>query len=321
MKTEIGSDTQLAAKLLQEGQLVAIPTETVYGLAGNALNESAILQIFKAKDRPFFNPLIIHLPNWEKVGDWVLDLPEQAVKLAAEFAPGPLTFLLNKKPTLSDLVTAGSPKVAIRIPAHPLTHELLGQLDFPLAAPSANPFGYVSPTKALHVLAGLDGKIPYILDGGGCQIGLESTIVDFENQQVIVRRKGGVAIEEIEEVLGEKVLVQTGVEEHPVAPGQLKSHYATTTPLILGKPSEFVNSMDSQKIAVLAFGDNMSGVRADFYFQLSENANLDEAAQRLFSMMRQADASGADLILTELLPEIGLGRAINDRLRRAAHQG
>lgn len=333
MVTEIGTDPVYAAQLLKQGHPVAIPTETVYGLAANALDPDAVLKIFKAKNRPHFNPLIIHLPDWDAVKKYVTEIPADAVILAEKFTPGPLTFLLEKLPpnpqsaihiphsSIPDLVTAGSPKVAIRIPAHPLTRALLAQLDFPLAAPSANPFGYVSPTTAQHVFEGLNGKIPYILDGGPCQIGLESTIVDFDNQQVIIRRQGGVAVAEIEEALGKKVLVQTGVEEHPVAPGQLKSHYATTTPLYVGNVETLSTRFAKQKIGVIAFGENMADIGADYFFQLSESADFDEAAKNLFSTMRTADACGAAVILTDWLPEIGLGQAINDRLRRAQYEG
>lgn len=321
MKTTIGTSIQQAAELLQTGEAVAIPTETVYGLAANSLNPDAVLKIFKVKNRPHFNPLIIHLPDWDAVRKYVTEIPVKAEVLARKFSPGPLTFLLKKAATIPDLVTAGSSKVAVRLPNHPMTRELLTMLDFPVAAPSANPFGYVSPTTAQHVLEGLDGKIPYILDGGPCQIGLESTIVDFDNQQVIIRRKGGVAVEAIEEALGEKVLVQTGVEDHPVAPGQLKSHYATSTPLYLVWTNAQLAHFAPAKTAVIAFGKNMDDVAAKHRFQLSETADFDEAAKNLFSTMREADACGAEIILTRLLPETGLGMAINDRLRRAVHEG
>ena len=320
METLIGADILTAKKLLEAGEAVAIPTETVYGLAANALNSDAVLKIFKAKNRPHFNPLIIHLPGWEVVSKYAAEIPADARLLAEKFTPGPLTFLLKKKPIVPDLVTAGSPKVAIRIPAHPLTRELLAQLDFPLAAPSANPFGYVSPTTALHVFEGLVGKIPYILDGGECTVGLESTIVDFENGEVIVRRKGGVAVEEIERVLGKKVEVKTGVEDHPVAPGQLKSHYATSTPLYVGEAVELAERFLTKKICVIEFGENLREISASYRFQLSESGDLDEAAKNLFKIMRQADQCGAEVILAEWLPEAGLGRAINDRLRRAQHE-
>jgi len=317
MTTEIGSNISTAKFLLESGEAVAIPTETVYGLAANALDPDAVLKIFKAKNRPHFNPLIIHLPDWEAVSKYVTEIPAEARLLAEKFTPGPLTFLLKKKPVVPDLVTAGSPKVAIRIPAHPLTRALLAQLDFPLAAPSANPFGYVSPTSAQHVFEGLAGKIPYILDGGDCQVGLESTIVDFENGEVIVRREGGVTVEDIERALGKKVTLKTSAEDHPVAPGQLQSHYATSTPLYVGGARVLVKNLPTQKICLIEFGENLRDVPADFRFQLSGTGDLDEAAKNLFHIMRLADRCGAEVILAEWLPEEGLGRAVNDRLRRA----
>ncbi|MBI1227287.1 MAG: threonylcarbamoyl-AMP synthase [Bacteroidetes bacterium] len=319
METIVGNDIENAVKILKAGHPVAIPTETVYGLAANALSSDAVLNIFKAKNRPHFNPLIIHLPDWDSVRKYVTEIPNEAEVLAQKFSPGPLTFLLEKKNIIPDLVTAGSSKVAVRIPAHPLTRQLLHLLDFPIAAPSANPFGYVSPTTAQHVLEGLNGEIPYILDGGPCQVGLESTIVDFDNQQVIIRRKGGIAVEAIEEAIGKKVLIQTGVEEHPVAPGQLKSHYATTTPLYVNWSEDMVAQFSPQKIAVITFGKNIEDVTAEHRFQLSANADFEEAAKNLFATMRKADVCGATIILTRFLPEEGLGMAINDRLRRAVH--
>jgi L-threonylcarbamoyladenylate synthase len=216
------------------------------------------------------------------------------------------------------LITAGSRKVAVRIPAHPLAQKLLRELSFPLAAPSANPFGYVSPTTAEHVFQGLSGKIPYILDGGPCEIGLESTIVDFEEGEVIVRRKGGVSVEALEAVLGKKVSIQTSAEEHPVAPGQLKSHYATVTPLYIGNLPSLADRFSEKKICLLEFGKSDLPVLCKI--SLSSTANLDEAAKNLFAAMRTADQCGAEVIIADWLPEIGLGAAINDRLRRASFE-
>ena len=318
--TEIGKDLKRARQLLQAGELVAIPTETVYGLAANALNPDAVVKIFEAKQRPRFNPLIIHLPNWEAVSRYVQEMPLDAEKLAGIFTPGPLTFLLKKAALIPDLVTAGSAKVAVRIPAHPLTHELLSKLDFPLAAPSANPFGYVSPTTAQHVFESLQGRIPYILDGGACTVGVESTIVDFEEGQVIVRRKGGTSLEAMAEVLGRMPLLKTGVEEHPVAPGQLKSHYATNTPLYVGDLAALAHQFRHKRIGVIAFGNNAAGLKAFRVFQLSEQGSTEEAAKRLFSIMRMADRCGAEVLIAGWLPETGLGPAINDRLSRAMQQ-
>ncbi|MEK7257007.1 MAG: L-threonylcarbamoyladenylate synthase [Bacteroidota bacterium] len=323
IETKIGTDLVFAKALLESGELVAIPTETVYGLAANALDEDAVLKIFKAKNRPHFNPLIIHLPSWQAAKKYVAEIPDEAAQLAAKFSPGAITFLLPKNERIPDLVTAGSTKVAIRIPAHPVAQALLRQLDFPLAAPSANPFGYVSPTTAQHVLEGLGGKIQYILEGGACTVGLESTIVDFENEEVIIRRKGGIAVEEIENSLGKPVILKTSAEEHPVAPGQLKSHYATATPLFIGNLESRLAEFQGKKICLLEFGENKNREAALLRFpiflriNLSPAGNLEEAAKHLFAAMRRADQSGADVILADWLPEEGLGSAINDRLRRA----
>jgi L-threonylcarbamoyladenylate synthase len=314
----MGSNWEEAAKWLMQDEVVAIPTETVYGLAGNALSETAVLKIFKAKNRPHFNPLIVHTWHWDAIRTYVKNVPEEADKIAKQFCPGPITFLLEKKDIIPDLVTAGFHKVAIRIPAHGLTQQLLQALPFPLAAPSANRFGYVSPTTAAHVLQGLDGIIPYILDGGACQVGVESTIVDFEGDDVIVRRKGGISAEAISAVIGRPVLTRTHASDHPVAPGQLKSHYATQTPLFTGNIAELQETFVGKKIARLAFGPVNEG-DADYIFNLSPSANTDEAARHLFAMMRQADDCGADVILASLIPEEGLGAAINDRLQRAEH--
>ncbi len=315
MDTLIGKEIAFAKQLLDAGELVSIPTETVYGLAANALNTDAILKIFKAKDRPQFNPLIIHLPFWKDVLQYVKHIPQSAKILAMHFSPGPITFLLPKKNNIPDIVTAGSDKVAIRIPAHPLTMQLLKQLNYPVAAPSANPFGYVSPTNALHVYEGLKGKIGYILDGGECTIGLESTIVDFENESVVIRRNGGVSKEEIEVVLGKKVTIKTEATDHPVAPGQLKSHYATGTPLYIGNIKQLKDSFAGKNCLHIGFGEDGS----DKDYNLSEEENLDEAAKNLFAILRKADLAGADVIITSLLPNEGIGRAINDRLLRAQH--
>ena len=318
MVTTTGNSIETATAWLNQEEVVAIPTETVYGLAGNALSETAVIRIFKAKNRPHFNPLIVHSHSWEKMDRYVKNIPPAAIIIAEAFSPGPVTFLLEKTALIPDLVTAGHPKVAVRIPNHPITLELLRSLDFPLAAPSANRFGYVSPTSAAHVLQGLDGIIPYILDGGNCAVGLESTIVDFEGDDVIIRRKGGISSEAISNVIGKPVIVRTHASEHPVAPGQLKSHYATATPLITGNPEEIIHQFPGSKIALIEFGTSLIE-EAFFRVNLSPSANLDEAARNLFSMMRQTDQCGADIILASLLPEEGLGSAVNDRLKRAEH--
>jgi L-threonylcarbamoyladenylate synthase len=318
MQTITGNSWEAAAVWLKQDEVVAIPTETVYGLAGNAFSESAVLKIFKAKNRPHFNPLILHTHHWTSIHQFVKNIPEPAKIIAEHFSPGPITFLLEKQGNIPDLVTAGFHKVAIRIPNHPLTKKLLEALPFPLAAPSANRFGYVSPTSATHVLQGLNGLIPYVLDGGPCNVGLESTIIDFEEDNVIIRRKGGISAEAIESVLGKKIITRTHANDHPVAPGQLKSHYATHTPLFFGEIKKLYPLFKAKKIALIKFGESTDSI-ADFIFNLSPKGNIDEAARNLFSIMRQADTSGADIILAEMLPENGLGAAINDRLKRAEH--
>ena len=320
-ETEIGTQVSEAALWLMQQQLVAIPTETVYGLAGNALSPEAVLRIFEAKMRPRFNPLIMHLPDRAALNQYVTELPNTARRLMDAFCPGPLTFLLPKSGLVPDLVTSGSPKVAVRFPAHPLTRALLRQVPFPLAAPSANLFGYVSPVTAQHVYEGLKGRIPYILDGGPCSIGVESTIVDFEGAEVIIRRHGGVSVEAIEAVLGQPVQVRTHATDHPVAPGQLKSHYATHTPLYLGAIQDLPLPYQQQKIALLEFGKPwQTAFQVYARFNLSPAGNLHEAARNLFASMRAADHCGADVILAHPLPAQGLGLAINDRLRRAAYR-
>ncbi|NUN99627.1 MAG: threonylcarbamoyl-AMP synthase [Saprospiraceae bacterium] len=315
--TTIGTDISHAIALLQQGKLVAIPTETVYGLAGNALDEATVSSIFEAKNRPTFDPLIIHIADWRHAARWVQAIPEKAEALAKAFLPGPLTLLLPKRPIIPDLVTAGSPFVAIRVPAHPMARKILEALDFPLAAPSANPFGYISPTTAEHVAQQLGEKIPYILDGGPCQIGLESTIVGFESEAPVVFRKGGIPIEAIEQIIG-PVTVQEHSSSNPTAPGMLLSHYAPGTPLVLGNLKELALKHSGLKVGVLAFREPLPGLPPDRQIVLSAKGDFAEAAQHLFAGLRYLDGLDLDLIFAELLPEARLGRAINDRLRRAA---
>ena len=313
----IGQNVAQAAALLKQGEVIAIPTETVYGLAGNALDERAVARIFAIKQRPSFDPLIVHVPDLGHLENWVKEIPPLARKLAEQFMPGALTLLLEKKDQISDLVTAGSPLVAMRIPAHPLAQELLQSLPFPLAAPSANPFGYISPTCAEHVAHQLGAQIPYILDGGPCSIGLESTIVGFPEGRATVFRKGGISVEAIEALIG-PVQVKAHSSSNPQAPGMLKSHYAPRVPLVLGNLSELIPVYAGKAIGVLSFRERFSEIPSERQFALSSSGDYTEAARNLFSAMRYLDRLPIDFILTELLPEEDLGRAINDRLRRAA---
>lgn len=315
----IGTDITKASEFLRRGELVAIPTETVYGLAANALDATAVTTIFEAKNRPTFDPLILHVPSLAAASRYVTEISETARRLANAFWPGPLTLLLPKKPLVPDLVTAGLPIVAVRVPAHPLTLALLNALDFPLAAPSANPFGYISPTTPQHVAAQLGNRVPYILDGGPCQIGIESTIVSLAGDRPTVLRPGGLSVEAIEAVIG-PVKSSLHSSSNPLAPGMLKSHYAPGKPLALMDAPEVENLVPEPEIAYLLFAKRKGQAPAPNLFFLSESGNFKQAAQRLFGILRQLDAGPWREIRAELLPERDLGRAINDRLRRAAHR-
>lgn len=316
MQTMIGTDVHQAADILKQGELVGIPTETVYGLAGNALDAEAVVRIFEAKQRPRFNPLIMHLPSIEAAEEYVTSIPDVIRDLAEHFSPGPISYLLPKARIVPDLVTAGSNKVVIRIPAHPVTLELLNLIDFPLAAPSANPFGYVSPVTAQHVLDGLGGRIPYILDGGPCKVGLESTIVGTEGNEIIIYRLGGISAEEIGAVSGKNVKFSL-IHKSPETPGQLKTHYAPSIPLVLGNVDAQMEANKGRKIAVLSFTTAYPDAHVNKV--LSPSGDLHEAAFSLFSALRELDKSDADLILAEKFPDKGIGQAINDRLGRAGN--
>lgn len=317
--SKIGTDIHQAAALLQAGKLVAIPTETVYGLAANAFDTEGVAKIYEAKNRPQFNPLIIHTDSVEKLNLWGLSLPLKAELLAQTFAPGPITFLIPKSDQIPDIITAGTDAVAVRIPDHPLTLKLLAMLDFPLAAPSANPSGFVSPTKAQHVENQLGEKVAYILDGGNCKVGVESTIISFidENKSKLLRY-GGLALEDIEGIIGKVELPLQGFSDNPIAPGMLARHYATRHPIVLGAPETSFTNFDLEKVAIISFYKKYVQVSDNQQFILSEKRSLTEAATHLFSAMRQANDLDVEVILAEIFPDEGLGRAINDRLRRAA---
>lgn len=314
MLTEIGISITHAADLLTNGEVVAIPTETVYGLAGNALDDEAVIRIYEAKQRPRFNPLIIHVHSLKAAGKYVKEIPAEIQALAARFSPGPLSYLLPKSSLVPDLVTAGSERVVIRIPSHPMTLQLLEQLDFPLAAPSANPFGYVSPVTAEHVKEGLNGKIPYILNGGPCSVGLESTIVGMEHGEIVIHRLGGVTADDIRSVIGREPKFSL-LHKNPETPGQLKSHYAPGKPLMFGDVDAYIDSNPGKKIAVISYTK-----KYDVFLnkELSAAGNLHQAASNLFSVLRELDRSEAEIILAERFPDEGIGMAINDRLSRAA---
>jgi L-threonylcarbamoyladenylate synthase len=317
MSAITGTDIQQAAQALRNDDLVGIPTETVYGLAANALNPDAVLRIYEAKGRPAFNPLIVHVHDANEFAKYALDVPAIVKELALEFCPGPLTFVLPKKSIVPDIVTGGGETVALRVPGHPLTLKLLAQLDFPLAAPSANPFGYISPVTAMHVAEQLEDKVSYILDGGPCMIGVESTVVMPENGKIVVLRVGGVPIEELERVAG-KVELRVNMSSDPKSPGQLKSHYAPRIPLVFGNVHELAEQHAGKKIALLTLGEEQVSGNVVAKEILSPKHELKEAASNLFAAMRRLDKSDADIIVAQLMPDYGFGLAINDRLLRAA---
>lgn len=312
---EIGTDVSKAAELLKAGRLVAIPTETVYGLAGNALDVHAVASIFSAKNRPRFDPIIVHVTGLNQVSRHTKTIPRSAAALAEAFWPGPLTLLLKKNETIPDLVTAGMPEVGVRAPAHPLTQALLEQLPFPLAAPSANPFGYISPTRPEHVNEQLGDQIAYILDGGPCSIGIESTIIGFDDDgQAVVYRLGGLSLSRIEAITGE-VIIRTAASSDPHAPGQLKSHYAPSKPLVVGDLDKLLSDYDTNDVAVLSYRKSYN---VPYQVVLSERGDIEEAARNLFTAMRALEKMPVKTILAEFVPDEGLGRAINDRLMRAS---
>jgi len=312
----ISKDIQKAVTLLSNEQLVAIPTETVYGLAGNIFSEKAIKSIFSTKKRPFFNPLIVHIPSIASLSDIVTHVPEKAKLLAAAFWPGSLTLVLKKGNKIPDLITAGKDTVAVRVPNHPVTLELLKQLPFPLAAPSANPFGSISPTKPTHVENYFKNDIQMVLDGGSCANGIESTIIGFENDEPIIYRLGALPVEDIEAIIG-TVLVKNKKEESPDAPGMLARHYAPqTSTLLVADVAAEVKKHSEKKIGVLVFKSSLNDENITEII-LSREGSLQEAAASLYDAMHELDTKNLDIIIAERFVEFGLGKSINDRLQRA----
>jgi L-threonylcarbamoyladenylate synthase len=313
METRIANNLQDALSLLNEGKLVAIPTETVYGLAANALDADAVIHIFETKNRPHFDPLIVHVGGMEQVDVVASHIPEIAYQLMEKLWPGPLTIVLKKHERVPHIVTSGLDTVGVRMPDHKLTLDLLRSLEFPLAAPSANPFGYISPTSAQHVIEQLENRIPYILDGGECAVGVESTIIDCSGNHPTILRLGGTSVETIEEIIG-PVLVNAISTSSPQAPGMLHSHYAPRKRLLVGKIHELLHEHGND-VSILSFKDSFHNFRN---IRLSETGDLHEAARNLFAAMRKLDADQHSIIIAEFVPDYGLGRAINDRLKRAA---
>ena len=317
---DLGNSINQAKESLEKGNLVAIPTETVYGLAANALVEESVIKIFQAKNRPSFDPLIVHVPNVKCVDDLVLEFPDSAKKLAKAYWPGPLTLVMKKSDKIPLAVTSGMDTVGIRVPNHPLSLELLKSLDFPLAAPSANPFGYTSPTQAFHVNNQLGNSVDYILDGGTCKVGIESTIVSCVGDNVTVLRLGGLTVEEIEKTLGKPVDEVKTSSDKPNAPGMLTSHYNPGKKVIIGNIDHNLRKHPKARIGVLSFKRKFKNLNITKQIALSPKGDMQEAAKNLFGALRKLDSRAVEFILTEKMPDEGLGKAINDRLLRASQR-
>jgi L-threonylcarbamoyladenylate synthase len=307
------SNIARAAGVLRNGGVVAFPTETVYGLGANAFDARAAARIFEIKQRPRFDPLIVHVLDRAMLNSVVAEVPDDAERLIERFWPGALTLVLRKRPAIPDLVTAGSPRVAVRMPSHPIARALLASAELPLAAPSANPFGYLSPTRALHVERLLGESVDVILDGGPSEHGLESTIVALEPRPALLR-SGAVDIESIEAEIGTLVRGPGG-QATAIAPGQAGQHYAPRTPLRLIDLAG-VPAARRARAGALAFREPVEGYAAQAV--LSPSGDLREAAARLFETLHDLDARGLERIDVQPVPERGLGLAIMERLRRAA---
>jgi len=312
-----GTQISQAIDFLKNGKLVAIPTETVYGLAANALDTEAVASIFEAKGRPHFDPLIVHLYDKTQIETYCQDIPRVFHELYEAFSPGPITYILKKKDIIPDLVTSGNDTVGIRFPNHPLTRELLFESDLPLAAPSANPFGYVSPTTAFHVESQLGEKIPYILDGGPCAVGIESTIIDLSRPKPRVLRLGGLALEDLKKIT-QDIEINTHSSSNPKAPGMLSSHYSPGKKLLIGNVEALLKKHGGPHTATITLSRVFDTVSQENQKVLSPKGNLKEAAANLFKSLRELDRDDVEIILAELMPDYGLGPAINDRLKRAA---
>ena len=305
-----------AAEIVRQGGIVAFPTETVYGLGADAYNPLAVARVFEVKRRPHFDPLIVHIASPAHLKKLVKDIPSSARKLTEKLWPGPLTVVLLKKENIPDIVTAGLPSLAVRMPNHPMALSLIKASKCPVAAPSANPFGYLSPTTADHVREQLNDRVDLILDGGPCQVGVESTIVSFLENKPRMLRPGGVSLEEIESIIG-KVEISS-IKDHPSAPGMLPRHYAPRTPIVLHWDEKHLDSYEKKRVGFLAFQKSAHFLKFQRIEVLSKKGDFREAAANFFSAIRRLDAVGLDLILAETVPEAGLGRAIMDRLRRAS---
>jgi len=313
----ITSDLNQVKTALINGDIIALPTETVYGLAANIYLDSALEKVFKLKKRPSYNPLIVHISNSGILEQIAKNIPAKARELANVFWPGPLTLVLEKQDQIPNRITAGKPTVAVRVPNHPIALQLLKSLNFPLAAPSANPFGSLSPTSAKHVALYFKEEINFILDGGPCFCGLESTIIGFENDKPILYRHGAISIEEIEKIIG-PIKIKNQNSKNPSAPGMLTRHYAPKTQIQINDDISLALAQNpDKKIGVLSFRKNKK-IKTEIHQEvLSISGDLNEASKNLYAALHRLDQMNLDLIISSFFPEKGLGKTINDRLKRA----
>ncbi|MBU4265966.1 MAG: threonylcarbamoyl-AMP synthase [Candidatus Altiarchaeales archaeon] len=310
-------DIKRAADIIREGGLVAFPTETVYGLGADALNPHAVARVFEVKNRPHFDPMIVHINSLACIEQLCLKVDERARRLMERFWPGPLTLVLPKSQVVPDIVTAGLPTVAVRMPSHPVALELIKEAGTPIAAPSANLFGHLSPTSAEHVREQVGSKVDLILDGGKCPVGVESTVISLTEKEALLLRPGGLSLEDTERVIG-KVKIPKSNPKRPQSPGQLLRHYSPKTPLRL--LTEEIVFENGKRIGFLAFTPPEETLSYEMVEVLSPRGDLREAAANLFSCLHRLDKAGLDIIYAEPVSEGGLGRAIMDRLCRASRE-
>ncbi len=311
------NEIRKAASIIRSGGTVAFPTETVYGLGADALNEEAVSKIFSIKRRPRFDPLIVHIGSLDQIELIAANVPEKAVRLTEAFWPGPLTIIVEKKEIIPDLVTSGLPAVGIRMPRNQTALELINAAQTPVAAPSANSFGCISPTCAQHVEDDLGDRVDMIIDGGSCTVGIESTIISFTQPTPSLLRPGGTALEDIRKVIGEIFVPDPDDLKH-ASPGRFSKHYAPLTPLIL--TDEICSVPEGKRLGLLTFREPANAGKFDHVEILSSTGDLAQAACNLFSALKRLDAAGPELILATRVPDIGLGKAINDRLYRASQK-
>jgi L-threonylcarbamoyladenylate synthase len=310
---------EAAVTTLKNNEIIGLPTETVYGLAGNAYSEVAVQKIFALKKRPHFNPLIVHIKSAALLTSVAKNIPLVALQLADAFWPGPLSLVLEKQDHIPDIVTGGKNTVGVRVPNHPLALELMEQLDFPLAAPSANPFGSISPTTAKHVADYFKNELDIILDGGSCDKGIESTIVGFENGQAVLYRQGSTKVEDIEKITGPLQVRIHANNESVMAPGMLSKHYApSTTTILTDDIASEIEKHAGKRIGILQLSPTTLPSFIIALETLSQNENLEEAAKNLYAAMHRLDHQHLDLIVVQKMPAVGMGLAINDKLERAA---